>query len=224
MVYFSKDAEDSFNKLLYYPYTIGKHLGKAATDVKRIMDAFSLLPIGAHGVLSKRTIPNIGTITYYSTPTSHYIQFISWSNTLTKFYYVKSNFITFAAKDNIPSVHPYYYKVRNEDGFKCDNGYKVVSRLYKGREVFNFIDTSKGYIRLVSDIDFTQVLPFSEYKDMTARGYTPDRRCWMVFEDGKREEVNESKKVMKPNVIRLTETELRQVIAESVRTCIRRML
>ena len=46
----------------------------------------------------------------------------------------------------------------------------------------------------------------------------------MVFEDGKREEVNESKKVMKPNVIRLTENELRQVIAESVRTCIRRML
>ena len=222
MLYLSKDAIDSINKLFYYPYTFGKHFERAAKDANAINTALSSL----HAIIgtTKVTIPNIGTITYMSDGIDIRIVFISWDDMLTKFYYVKSNFITFTPKDNIPSVHPHYYKVRNEDGFKCDNGYKVVSRPYKGREVFNFIDTSKGYIRLVSDIDFTQVLPFSEYKDMTARGYTPDRRCWMVFEDGVREEVNESKKARKPNVIRLTKNELRQVIAESVRTCIRKML
>ena len=30
MIYFSKDAEDNLNKLLYYPYTIGSHIDKVS--------------------------------------------------------------------------------------------------------------------------------------------------------------------------------------------------
>lgn len=73
MIFFSKDAEDSFYKLLYYPHIIGKHLQKAIRDVNCIMDAFAELPKATPGVLMRRTIPNIGTITYFSTPTSYFI-------------------------------------------------------------------------------------------------------------------------------------------------------
>ena len=99
----------------------------------------------------------------------------------------------------------------------------VGRRKYRGKDLFNFIDTSDGFARLVSEIDFTQVLPFSGDKDMTARGYTPDRRCWMIFEDGNREEVNETKKYKKSNTIRLTETKLRQIITESIRNCLKEL-
>ncbi len=148
------------------------------------MSALSSLPIVAPGVMTRRVIPNIGTITYLSAPTSYFIQYISWSIALTRFYYVKLNFITFNSQGNITSVHPALYTDRNEPSFECDNGFKVVSRFVtvrgKRTKVFNFKDLS-GHI--ICDIDFTQVKPFDEYKDMTARGYTPNRRCYMVFED-----------------------------------------
>ena len=214
MIFFSKDAEESFDKLLYYPYTIGKHLQKTISDVNNIMSALSSLPIVAPGVMTRRVIPNIGTITYLSTPTSYFIQYISWSTILTRFYYVKSNFITFNSQGNITSVHPALYADRNEPSFECDNGFKVVSRFVtvrgKRTEVFNFKDLS-GHI--ICDIDFTQVKPFDEYKDMTARGYTPNRRCYMVFEDGYKEEVNESRN-----------TRLESIINECVDRCLRKYL
>lgn len=158
----------------------------------------------------------IGYIEYITANNDVFIINISWSNTLTKLYYTKSNFITFTKDTNIPSVHPSMYKVRKEPQFRCDNGFQIVSRPYKGKHVFNLIDTSEGYPKIVCDIDFTQILPFSEYKDMTARGYIPDRRCWMVFDDGKREEVNESRKINKANVIRLTESDLKRIIIETM--------
>ena len=213
MIFFSKDVEDSFNTLLYYPYTIGAHLDKTSIDVRNIMNEFSSLPIGRHGATLTRTIPNIGTITYLFTSSSYFIQSITWSPTLTRFYYVKSHFITFTKDRNIPSDHPNKYKMRTEDSFKCDNGFKVISRKYRGMELFNFMDLD-GHI--VSDIDFTQVKPFSEYKDMTARGYTPDRRCYMVYDDGSRTEVNETRNRTKSNITHLTETHLKQIIFESV--------
>lgn len=222
MLYFSEDGQYCIERLFYYPYTFGKHFARALRDAKFINDKLSSLPATIGTV--EKSIPHIGTVRYISDGVDTRILHISWSSDLTRFYYTKSNFITFTAKGNIPSVHPNFYTLRNETSLKCDNDYMVVSRKYKGKEVFNFIDTSKGFIRLISDIDFTQVLPFSKHKDMTARGYTPDRRCWMVFEDGNRIEVNEAKRIDKPNLIRLTESQLKQVIAESVRTCLRRLI
>ena len=54
----------------------------------------------------------------------------------------------------------------------------VVSRKYRGKDLFNSIDTSDGCARLLSEIDFTQVLPFSGDKDMMAKGYTPETKCY----------------------------------------------
>lgn len=178
------------------------------------MRALSSLPVVTTGVMARITIPNIGRITYMSTPTSYFIQNISWSTVLTNFYYRKSNFIVFNSQGNIASVHPALYTDRNEQSFICDNGFKVVSRYVtirgKRTEVFNFKDLSG---RVICDIDFTQVKPFDEYKDMTARGYTPNRRCYMVFEDGYKEEVNESKYV-----------ELKRFIDECVSNCLKNMI
>lgn len=214
MIFFSKDAEESFDKLLYYPYTIGKHLQKTISDVNNITSALSSLPIVTTGVMTRRVIPNIGTITYLSTPTSCFIQYISWSTTLTRFYHVKSNFITFNSQGNIASVHPALYTDRNEPSFVCDNGFKVVSRYAtirgKRTEVFNFKDLN-GHI--ICDIDFTQVKPFDEYKDMTARGYTPNRRCYMIFEDGYKEEIDENKGIR-----------LESIINECVNRCLKKYL
>ena len=190
MIFLSKDAEDSLDKLLYYPYTIGRHLSRAINDVNNIMNVLNTLPTAALGVIMRRTIPNVGTITYLTTHTSLFIQYISWSTVLTRFYYVKSNFIVFNTQGNIPSVHPALYLDRTETYFKCDNGFKVVSRKYRGKDVFNFKNLNGN---IICDIDFIQVKPFDEYKDMTARGYTPDRRCFMIFEDGYKEEINENR-------------------------------
>lgn len=215
MICLSPKAYNCIETLFYYPYTIGAHLDKAVSDTNTIESIISSLTYvtGVHSV----TIRNIGTISYISNGTVVIIQDISWSPTLTRFYYVKSNFITFSSQGNVPSVHPSMYTDRDERHFMCDNGYKVVSRKFRGKEYFNFKDT-KGNI--ISDIDFTQVKPFSRYKDMTARGYTPNRRCYMVFDNGDLDEVNENKQY-KTNrnmkqVIRLTESDLHRVIKESV--------
>lgn len=61
-----------------------QHLHKTNSDVNNIMSALSSLPIVAPGVMARRVIPNIGTITYLSTPTSYFIQYISWSIALTR--------------------------------------------------------------------------------------------------------------------------------------------
>jgi hypothetical protein len=45
---------------------------------------------------------------------------------------------------------------------------------------------------------------------MTARGYTPDRRCYMVFENGDKEEVNESRKAIDKIVIEVINQYLKQ--------------
>ena len=143
-----------------------------------------------------------------------FIQFITWNTLLTNFYYKKSNFIVFTSSSDIASVHPALYTDRNEPSFVCDNGFKVVSRYVtirgKRTEIFNFKDLDG---RIICDIDFTQVKPFDEYKDMTARGYTPNRRCYMVFEDGYKEEVNESRN-----------TRLESIINECVDRCLRKYL
>ena len=119
-------------------------------------------------------------------------------------------------KSNISCGHPSQYKERDESHFKCDNGFKVISRIYGGKEVFNFKDLD-GHI--ICDIDFVQVKPFSEYKDMTARGYTPNRKCYIIFENGYMEEVNEQKKVGAYNSI-ITDcinTSLKKYIKEQIK-------
>lgn len=71
----------------------------------------------------------------------------------------------------------------------------------------------KGYI--ISDIDFTQVKLFDEYKNMTARGYTPDRMCYIVFEDGSKEEINEEK--YNSEKLLINESHIRQMVRETLR-------
>ena len=203
MLYYSEDAQKSLENLFYYPCTFGKNLQKALEDMKMIRGVLNALPLSPTRVMVRRFIRNIGTITYISSPSSCFIVCISWSSILTKFYYVKSNFIVFNSLGNIPSAHPSLYIDRNESYFKCDNGFVVVSRKQKvrGREIelFNFKNMD-GHI--ICDIDFTQVKPFDEYKDMTARGYTPDRRCYIVFEDGFKEEVNEQRSISLKKIIK----------------------
>ena len=187
MIYFTQEGYKCIENLLYYPYTFGKHLPKAINDITNILLSLNTLPKSTKTY--KYVIKGIGTIFYLFDSKDFLIKHISWSSVLTKFYYVKSNFITITTAPNITSTHPVYYKERTEDTFKCDNGYKVVSRTAGKRELFNFKNTD-GII--ISDIDFMQVKPFSKYRDMTARGFTPDRRCYMIFDDGDREEINES--------------------------------
>lgn len=211
MIYLYKDAQKSIDNLCYYPFTFGRHLNSINDTLKNIMQALNgLRPTHKW---TNTTIPHIGKITYFTKNGNVYVKQILWSPTLTRFYYVKSHFITFTKDRNIPSDHPSKYKMRTEDSFKCDNGFKVISRKYRGMELFNFMNLD-GHI--VSDIDFTQVKPFSEYKGMTARGYTPDRRCYMVYDDGSRTEVNETRNRTKSNITHLTETHLKQIIFESV--------
>lgn len=192
MIYFTQEAQEKLDKLFYYPYTFGKHLDKANRDLHSIEMSIPHLPlrIGTHSI----TIRGIGSFTYLCNGKDIFIQFITWSTLLTNFYYKKSNFIVFTSSSNILSTHPSLYIDRKENYFHCDNGFSVVSRYVnirgKKTEVFNFKDLDGN---IICDIDFTQVKPFDEYKDMTARGYTPDRRCYMVFEDGYKEEVNESR-------------------------------
>ena len=187
MIYFTQEAKEKLDKLFYYPYTFGKHLEKANKDLRIIETSIPHLPLrlGTHNV----SLRGIGSFTYVCNGRDIFLQFISWSTVLTKFYYRKSNFIIFTSKGNIPSTHPSLYIDRTESYFQCDNGFKVVSRKYESKNVFNFKDLSGN---IICDIDFLQVKPFDRFKDMTARGYTPDRRCYMVFEDGYKEEVNEN--------------------------------
>ena len=135
MICISPKAYNCIETLFYYPYTIGIHLDKAVTDINTIETVISSLTyaIGVHSVV----IRNIGTILYTSNGTIVIIQDIRWSPILTRFYYVKSNFITFSSQGNVPSVHPSMYTYRNERRFMCDNGYKVVSRNFRGKEYFN---------------------------------------------------------------------------------------
>ncbi len=218
MIYFTKEAQEKLDKLFYYPYVFGKHLDRANRDLQTIEMSLPHLPLrlGTHSV----TIRGIGTFTYLCNGRDVFLQFITWSTILTRFYYIKSNFIVFTSHRNIASVHPSFYKDRNESYFKCDNGFKVVSRVYRKRMWFNFKNLDGD---IICDIDFKEVKPFSEYRDMTARGYTPDRRCYMVFEDGFKEEVNEQirrniKNIIDEAIGRSLRMVLREHISKAVRT------
>lgn len=138
MIYFTKDASNCIDNLFYYPYVSGKHLDKATNDIKNILTHLTSLPQTSN--IQKEKVQDIGTITYYSDSKNTIITSISWSSSLTKFYYVKSNFILITNDKNISSVHPVYYKIRLEPSFVCDNGFSVVSRKTKKRELFNFIN------------------------------------------------------------------------------------
>lgn len=211
--YLSKEANENKETLFYYPYTFGSHLDKATRDTQNIRNELSQLPISKG--FSTIRIPNIGTIKYKTLGDANMIESITWNAALRRFYYTRANFITFTTHGGMPSVHPALYKDRNEDFFKCDNGFKVVSRKAGGKEWFNFKNLSGG---IVSDIDFTQVLPFSKDRGMTARGYKPDRTCWAIYPTGRRIMTNESKdKSMNGTATRQTESELKAVVRESVK-------
>ena len=214
MIYFTEDAQEKLDKLFYYPYIFGKYIDKANRDLQIIEQSLFHLPlnIGTHSV----KIRGIGSFTYLCNGKDIFIQFISWTTSLTNFYYRKSNFIVFTSNSNITSAHPSLYSDRTESYFRCDNGFKVISRYVsiKGRktELFNFKDLMGN---IISDIDFTQVKPFDKYKDMTARGYTPDRRCYAVFEDSTKEEVNESK--FHSGTLLINESHIRHIVRETLR-------
>lgn len=187
MIYWSEQSIKRLEELFYFPYTFGKHFDKVRVTEQYIESSFKrLVPSPTP---TSTVITNVGKVFYVSIGTNTIIQNIKWSSELSKFYYNKSNFITFTSSKNVMSVHPVFYNARTEKYFLCDNGYRVVSRKIGKKEYFNFKNTD-GVV--ISDIDFIQVKPFSEDKDMTARGFTPDRRCYMVLADGKRTEVNES--------------------------------
>ncbi len=212
MIYLSKDVENSIDNLFYYPYTIGVHLQKTALDLRNIISALRTLFATKPNVSIRKQIQGVGKVTYMYTHNVYLIKSIEWCSSLTQFYYKKSNFITFNSKGNIASVHPSFYKEIQDSFFLCDNNYKVVSRAYNGRVVYNFKDIN-GHI--ISDIDFIQVKPFDKYKDMTARGYTPDRRCYIVFEDGSKEEINETK--YNSSRLLINESHIRKIVRETLR-------
>lgn len=217
MIFFSNDAQKSIDELLYYPYTLGKKLEKAVNDMRNIMNALNSLPRSKNiGVPRTRRIPYIGIIEYTPTANSIFISSITWSATLKRFYYRKSNFITITKAANIPSVHPSFYKERVEPSFKCTNDFKVVSRKITNKggltEVFNFMNPDG---KIICDIDFIEAKPFV-YRDgegITARGYTPNGRGYRIYDDGIREEVNESRNVR-----------LKRLIKESVDRCFRKYI
>lgn len=189
MIYISNNAKNAIEELFYYPWTIGTCIEKSNSDLNKIRDCIYKLPAHKIGQIHEIKISSIGSFKYTTLSDGIIVHEIIWCSTLARFYFTKSNFITFTKSRNIASVHPSYYKVRNADSFKCDNEFKVISRKYHGRELFNFIDKDG---KIISDIDFTQVKPFSKHRNMTARGYTPDRRCYMIFDDGNIEEMNEN--------------------------------
>lgn len=216
--YLSKTANSSLEMLFYYPYTIGSHLDKASSDAQNIRYVLSQLAI-SKGVRTIR-IPRVATIVYQSCGNVNFVESIRWSRALTSFYYVRGNFITYTSQRDMPRVHPALYDDRDEDFFKCDNGFKVVSRKVGRREWFNFKNISGD---IISDIDFAQVLPFSKDKGMTARGYKPNRTCWMIYPTGRRIQVDESKK--KPNKLIIeTEQRLKNIISEAVRQALKETL
>lgn len=207
-------AKNDIEQLFHYPFIIGTHLSYSMEVLRRIDDVISITPPSR----GRSTIPGIGIYEHNVVHGRVVILRFIWLTPIRRFFYTKSNFITFNSNGNIASVHPSFYSIRNEEFFQCDNAYLVVSRMYRGRLLFNFQDTSG---RIISDIDFTQVKPFTENNNMIARGYAPNRRCYAVYEDGSREEVNESKDVIFGKKIYLTETELKHIITESVRRIVK---
>lgn len=175
MVRLEATAQKAFENLCYYPFTTGKHLERTIADINDIQRELEGLEDAPTPI--KIPIPNVGKVSYFTANGNIYVLNIQWNTTLMGFYYNRANFITFTRSRNIRSVHPSRYQVRYESNFRCDNGFQVVSRKSGRREVFNFINYSNGYPKLVSDIDFIQVIPFDEHKGMTARGFTPDRKC-----------------------------------------------
>ena len=123
MIYFTQEAQEKLDKLFCYPYTFGKYLDMANRDLQTIETSLLYLPIriGVHSV----TIRGVGSFTYLCNGKDVFIQFITWSTTLTRFYYIKSNFIRFNSQENISSVHPALYTDRNEPSFVCDNGFRL---------------------------------------------------------------------------------------------------
>lgn len=211
MIFLTNEVKESIENLFYYPYVSGRHLDKVAIVLSRFRSEISNIIYRAG--TSFYHISGIGTIGYTSDGRDVCIHSISWNAALTRFYYRKANFITFTSAGNIPSAHPALYTERNEDFFKCDNGFKVISRGYRGRELFNFKNQSG---KIISAIDFTQVLPFSRFKDMTARGYTPDKKCYIVLPDGSRMETNEQKGSDSGNRVLITESAIVDMVRESV--------
>lgn len=211
MIFLTNEVKESIENLFYYPYVSGRHLDKVAIVLSRFRSEISNIIYRAG--TSFYHISGIGTIGYTSDGRDVCIHSISWNAALTRFYYRKANFITFTSAGNIPSAHPALYTERNEDFFKCDNGFKVISRGYRGRELFNFKNQSG---KIISAIDFTQVLPFSRFKDMTARGYTPDKKCYIVLPDGSRMETNEQKGSDSGNKVLITESAIVDMVRESV--------
>lgn len=216
MIFFSNAAKDSIEKLFKFPYTLGTQLQRYAKDMGDIMNAISSLPLNTFGAVITNSIPNIGSIKYAASSTNHFVIDIDWSTTLTRFYSNKSNFITFTSAANIPSAPPSYYKEEFGSSFRCTNDFKVVKRKVringKWEIVYNFMNPDG---KIVCNIDFMHVLPFAYRKGegITARGYTPDRRSYMICDDGGREEVNESRNVR-----------LKSLIKESVDRCFRKYI
>ena len=203
MVKYSKDAQKSIDDLFYFPYTFGKHLDKAVQERKLIADKIENIKyiIGVHSIL----VSGVGNVQYTFDGKTAGIIKIDWCRALRSFYYNKSNFATFTSAGNIVSAHPALYTDCAEDSFKCDNGFQVVSRTYRGKEVFNFKNEDGD---IISEIDFTQVKPFSADRDMTARGHTPNRRCYAIYANGNRKEVNESLATKRKNLPRVLEARL----------------
>ena len=212
MIYLSKEVIDNIDNLFYYPYTIGFHLQKSILDLRNIFNALQTLPTTKPNVITRKQIQGVGVVTYMYTHNGFLIKFIEWNSSLKKFYYTKSNFITFNSKGNIASTHPSFYKERKDAFFLCDNGYVVVCRSHNGQVVYNFKDVNGN---IISDIDFIQVKPFREENNMVARGFTPNRKCYVIYEDGKRIEVNESKTY--DDTLLLNESHLRHIVRETLR-------
>ena len=216
MIFFSNAAKDSIEKLFKFPYRLGTQLQRYAKDMGHIMEELKFLPSDTFGATVTRNIPNIGTFKYTAASGKCLIIRISWSTTLTSFYSNQSNFIKFTSDADIPSAPPSYYKEVFGSSFNCDNDFKVVMRKVrlKGKLVivYNFMNPDG---KIISKIDFMHVLPFvyRGSEGITARGYTPNGRGYRIYDDGIREEVNESRNVR-----------LKSLIKESVDRCFRKYI
>ena len=205
----TNQAEYDLELLFYYPFTIGTHLSYSIKILQEINRTLLSTPLKR----GRSKIEGIGVYEHDVIGNKIIILRFIWLSNMRSFFYTKSNFITFTNVNNISSVHPSFYKKREESYFLCDNGYSVVWRNYGKKKVFNFIDSSGN---IISDIDFVQVKPFKRENNMIARGYTPNRRCYAVYCNGKRKEVNESSIDCSKNKVMLTESYLKKIIKAAI--------
>ena len=210
IVKLTNTAKQDLFHLFYFPFTMGRQMEYSVNVFREIVNTIAVFsPMSSIGI---ETITGVGVFYYSVTGGVVIINRFVWNPPVRKFFFTKSNFIRFTSARDISSAHPSFYQECNESSFDCDNGYKVVKRTVRGNTVYNFKDLD-GCI--ISDIDFTQVKPFSSDYDMTARGFTPNRRCYIVYPSGEREETNES--VRKKNVTVITESDLRMMVRETLR-------